>query len=262
MQANQSASRRGVLTALIGAGLSAGAVAGPLVGCSRADAGLVHAASAAATTPIAGPAPRSGEWPAMPATTRHILDGLLAGNRRFRTGHSRHPNQSVPRMVSLAAAQHPVASFLGCVDSRVPNEIVTDSGLGDLFTARTAGHVLDAATIGSLEFGVEELKISLLVVLGHESCGAVKAAISALDGSGHAPGSIQALVDGLRPAVLAARSVADPVQRIDATVRQHTLLTVQRLVDESEIIATAVREGHLAVVGARYDLDSGAITPA
>jgi carbonic anhydrase len=235
---------------------------------SLAGAGLVTVtsawspATAQAVPPVARPAQPPRGWPTLPPPARTALGHLLEGNARFRSGRAQHPHQGATWRAGLAAAQHPLASIFGCVDSRVPDTIVTDQGLGDLFTTRTAGHVLDDAALGSLEFGVEELDIELLVVLGHESCGAVTAAITALDGGQHAPGAIQHLVDALRPAVRATAAIRDPRQRVDAAVRWHTRATVRRLVTESKIISTAVRKGRLGVVGARYDLDSGELAPA
>lgn len=240
-------SRRLVLTGLAGAGLAVGS-------------GLPSPAAAA----VAGHRPPE-PWPNLrhlPRPARAALEELLAGNRRFRTGHSRHPHQSVHWLQGLAGGQHPFAAFLGCVDSRVPVEIVTDSGGGDLFTARSAGQVLDRAVVGSLEFGVAELGVPLIVVLGHESCGAVKAAIAAVDAHEHAEGSIDYLVEELRPAVEATRSIKDPKARVDAAVRWQARATAERLVHHSEIVRSAVDDGKLGVVAARYDLDTLALTPA
>lgn len=204
----------------------------------------------------------SDRWPHLRPAGHKALDELLAGNRRFRDARARHPHQSVPWLAGLAGGQHPFAAFLGCVDSRVPVEIITDQGGGDLFTARSAGHVLDRAVVGSLEFGVAELGIPLIVVLGHESCGAVKAAIAAVDAHEHAEGSIDYLVEALRPSVTATHGIADAAARLDATVRRHTRSTVDRLIDKSEVIGDAVEAGTLDVVAARYDLDTLALTPA
>ena len=233
-----------------------------------AGAGLVSAAGAG-TPAAAATGSRTGshadgltDWPDLPDEAHHSLDRLVAGNRRFLGGHTRHPNQSVRWAASLASGQHPFATVLGCVDSRVPVEIVTDQGVGDLFPARTAGHVLDDAVLGSLEYGVEHLKIPLLIVLGHESCGAVTAAIETVDAGGRADGAIQYLVDAIRPSVLATEKIADPKARVDATVRAHARATAKQLTKVSKIIREAVHAGELGIVAARYDLDRLALTPA
>jgi carbonic anhydrase len=148
------------------------------------------------------------------------------------------------------------------VDSRVPPEIVFDRGLGDLFVIRTAAHVVDGAALGSIEYGVEELHVPLVVVMGHERCGAVVASIEAVDAGARAPGDIATLVEGIRPSVDAARGL--PGDRTDNTVRANVQRTVQRL-DASPILHEAWVAGHLKIVGARYELDSGlveVITPA
>jgi carbonic anhydrase len=190
------------------------------------------------------------------------LHELLEGNRRYVEGHAIWPNQDGSRRAEVAAGQHPFALIFSCVDSRVPPEIVFDRGLGDLFVIRTAGHVGDRAALGSIEYGIEELHIPLVVVLGHERCGAVVASIEAVDAGARAPGDIATLVEGIRPAVDAARGL--PGDRTDNTVRANVQHTVQQL-DASPILHEAWVAGHLKIVGARYDLDSGLveiITPA
>jgi carbonic anhydrase len=190
------------------------------------------------------------------------LHELLEGNRRYVEGRTTHPNQDSSRRAEVAAGQHPFALIFSCVDSRVPPEIVFDRGLGDLFVIRTAAHIVDGAALGSIEYGVEELHIPLVVVMGHERCGAVVASIEAVDAGARAPGDIATLVEGIRPSVEAARAL--PGDRTDNTVRANVQHTVQRL-DASPILHEAWVAGHLKIVGARYDLDSGVVevmTPA
>jgi carbonic anhydrase len=234
-----------------------------VAGLAGAGAGIGPLAAQAQVGPLGGgPVVPDASRPALPSSARRTLSRLLVGNQRFRTGRSQHPRISPDYRRSLASGQRPIAEFFGCVDSRVPDEIITDQGLGDLLTIRTAGHVIDGAALGSLEFGVAELGIGLVVVLGHERCGAVQAAISTIDGGGTAEGAIQTLVDGIRPAVLATEGITDPVRRLNTAVGLHTTFTVRRLLAESEILATAVHEGRLGIVAARYDLDTGAIVRA
>ena len=190
------------------------------------------------------------------------LHELLEGNQRYVEGRATRPNQDGSRRVEVAAGQHPFALIFSCVDSRVPPEIVFDRGLGDLFVIRTAAHVVDGAALGSIEYGVEELHVPLVVVMGHERCGAVVASIEAVDAGARAPGDIATLVEGIRPSVDAARGL--PGDRTDNTVRANVQRTVQRL-DASPILHEAWVAGHLKIVGARYELDSGlveVITPA
>jgi carbonic anhydrase len=193
----------------------------------------------------------------IPPTSAKALQTLLQGNLRFQQSKAKWPNQTAARRQALAQKQAPLAIIFGCVDSRVPPELVFDQGLGDIFDIRTAGHVVDNAALGSIEFGVAELGVPLLLVLGHERCGAVSATIQAVDHHEEAPGSIQALVEYIRPSVLAARGKGD--QRLESAVRNNILRTVNQL-SCSKIICDAVKAGKLALVGCRYDLDTGAVS--
>ena len=184
------------------------------------------------------------------------LARLMEGNQRFVTNKTRDPNQSAARRTLLAGGQHPFATVFSCVDSRVPPEHVFDRGLGDLFVIRTAGHVIDSAVLGSLEFGVAELGIPLLVVLGHEKCGAVNATIETLEKHAHAPAEIEYLVHGIEPAVEQAKD--QPGDLLANAVNANVLLTVERL-KSTAILAEALAQNKLKIVGGRYDLDSGAV---
>src|SRR5207253_3201890 len=137
------------------------------------------------------------------------------------------PNQSVERRTAMAGGQQPFAIVFSCIDSRVPPELVFDRGLGDMFVVRTAAHVVDNAALGSIEFGVEELQVPLVVVLGHENCGAVIATIETIEHDEIAPGHISALVDGIRPAVNSAHD--RPGDSTDNVVRANTELVVASL---------------------------------
>ena len=165
-------------------------------------------------------------------------------------------NESKSRRVELAKGQNPFATIFSCVDSRVPPELVFDRGLGDLFVIRTAGHVIDKAVLGSLEFGVAELKIPLLLVLGHEKCGAVKATVEAVENNATAEAEINWLVDSIRPAVEQAK--AQPGDLLDNSVKANVSLTVEHL-KQSSILSEAVEKGELKIIGARYDLDTGVV---
>lgn len=186
------------------------------------------------------------------------LQRLLEGNQRFISGSLTHPNQSTLAQVrqELANGQMPWATVLGCIDSRVPPEIVFDQGLGDLFVARTAGQVIDDAVLESIEYTVEE-GAKLILVLGHQTCGAVKATIDTLKQNGHAEGHIDALVQSITPAVEMVRM--QPGDLLDNAVRANVILEVQQLVSSSGIISHAVQDGGIKLVGARYDLGTGAV---
>jgi len=178
---------------------------------------------------------------------------LLEGNMRFVTGQAWHPNQFEDRRHEVAGGQHPFAAIVACADSRVPPEIVFDQGIGDLFVVRVAGNLATDEAIGSIEYAVEHLGVGLIVVMGHEKCGAVKAA---LDG-GHAPGHIGTLIDEIEPAV--ARSRGKGGDPLDAAVRMNVRMVVDRLQYAEPILAERSRERIIKVVGARYDLDGGTV---
>jgi carbonic anhydrase len=181
---------------------------------------------------------------------------LKEGNQRYISNLTMDPNQSDARRVEIAKAQHPFATILGCVDSRVPPEIIFDRGLGDLFVIRTAGQVLDQAVVGSIEFGVAELGIPLLVILGHEKCGAIKATIEVLEKKLTVEGTIGYLVAGLSEAVEEAEKKSGDL------VNNAVLANVELLVAKfkgSPAFKEHIESGKLMVVGARYDLDTGIV---
>lgn len=212
----------------------------------------VSATVSACVAPIQTPLPV--EAPVQ--TPQEALARLLVGNERYAVNRTLPLNESTQRRAEVAQGQHPFATVFSCVDSRVPPELVFDRGLGDLFVIRTAGHVIDEAVLGSLEFGVAELKIPLLMVLGHEKCGAVNATLEAVEHQTEAPASIGYLVAGITPAI--EQAAEQPGDRLDNCVRANVVLTVKRL-HESPILAEAVAQGQLLIVGARYDLETGGV---
>jgi carbonic anhydrase len=188
-------------------------------------------------------------------TPREAFELLLAGNQRFVAGAPEHPNQDAARRTQTAPSQQPFAVLFGCSDSRLAAEIVFDRGLGDLFVVRTAGHVVGPEVLGSIEYGVDLLNCPLVVVLGHDSCGAVGAACAALD-EGLAPaGYIRDVVERVTPHVLAART-AGRVEP-DEILAEHVSRTVDMLLDRSRILADSVAAGRTAVVGLCYRLTDG-----
>jgi carbonic anhydrase len=220
-------------------------------------AGLAAAGLTVPTWEPAGAAGKSLTQPAGIPSADEALRLLLEGNQRWVAARLERPNQSVERRTEVADGQQPFAIVFGCIDSRVPPELVFDRGLGDIFVVRTAGHVLDHASLGSIEFGVEELHVPLVLVLGHEACGAVEASVEAVEHQETAPGSIEFLVEGIQPAI--EQTQGWPGDTIDNVVRVNTERTVAALRASEPILAQVVRDGRLQVVGARYDLDTGAV---
>jgi carbonic anhydrase len=173
------------------------------------------------------------------------LAALQDGNERFATGRSSHPRQDVGRRAALRGGQRPFAAVLSCADSRVPPELVFDQGLGDLFTVRVAGHVLGADVRASLHFAVDELRVPLVVVLGHERCGAVGLAVDAL----RAGGDVEApLIRDIAPSARDCLHQDDPVQE---AVWAHTRATARALRDDVAL-APRIAEATLAVHSALY----------
>ncbi|MEU7774416.1 carbonic anhydrase [Micromonospora taraxaci] len=222
--------------------LTAGGAAAVALGAATASP------SAAAATPAEDPVDTPAE----------ALLRLRAGNRRFTSGHGRHPHQGLADLHRLAAGQHPFAVTVGCADSRVAPEVLFDQGLGDLFDNRVAGNIVDDLLLGSIEFAVEEFGSLLIVVLGHERCGAITATIDAIHSGGTAPGHIGTIVDALRPVV---EPVLDqPGDPVENGVRANIVAQVAALGARSSIISEKVHQGALRVVGARYDLDNGRVS--
>lgn len=181
------------------------------------------------------------------------LARLMDGNRRFVSGKLQHPRQDGSTRMAAAKGQKPFAMLVSCADSRVPPEILFDQGIGDLFVVRAAGNIADNVALGSLEYGHAVLGSPLVVVLGHEYCGAVDAAVKGQE----VPGHIAEVVRQIKPAVAKSRGEIDMLNAaIDYNVRDVTA----GLSERSALLREAVSSGKLKVVGARYDLDSGEVT--
>jgi carbonic anhydrase len=170
-----------------------------------------------------------------------------------------HPSQGFDRRAQLKVAQHPFAVVFGCSDSRVAAEIIFDQGLGDVFVVRTAGHVIDTTVIGSIEYGVEILDTPLVVVLGHDNCGAVAAAAHALRTGEQPPGLVRAVVDRVIPSIVNITAANGGFASISADElrREHVRHTVSMLHSYSAGLTKAVEEGRCAIVGVEYDLEDG-----
>jgi len=182
---------------------------------------------------------------------------LKEGNERFVAGKPEHPSQSIERRASLTASQKPTAVVFGCGDSRVAAEIIFDQGLGDMFVVRTAGHVIDGAVLGSIEYAVTVLHVPLIVVLGHDSCGAVGATLAALDEGAVPGGYVRDIVERVMPSILLGRR--DGLTRVDEFEARHVTETGKQLLSRSTAIAEAVRDGRLAIVGLTYHLSDGQV---
>jgi len=207
---------------------------------------LFTGTSALALRMLTGPATAAGE-------ATGPLACLAAGNERFARGEPLREHQTLERRSEIARGQRPLAVIVGCSDARVPPELVFDQGLGDLYVVRCSGGVLGDAAIGSIEYAVEHLHCTLVVVLAHERCGAISAVLQ----GERLPGHLAALVPGIDPVAVEARARGGDV--LDNTVR----LSAERMADElstsEPILAPAVRAGTLSIVPARYDLDTGVV---
>jgi carbonic anhydrase len=164
-------------------------------------------------------------------------------------------DQAAKRRAELAKSQHPLAAIVSCSDSRVPPEIVFDQGLGDLFIVRVAGNVINDEGLGSIEYSVDHLGTRLILVLGHQSCGAVKAAKETIAAKGKAPGHIESLVTAIKPAVEATAK-----DDLDTTIKANVKHVVDALRSSTPILKTKVDSGQIQVIGGYYNLDTGAVT--
>ncbi len=200
------------------------------------------------------------------STANATWSRLLSGNRRFAQGQPEHPWQDAATRESLIDSQHPDAVVLSCGDSRVPPEIIFDQGLGDMFVVRTAGEVLDSAVVSSLEFAVDVLHTSLMVVLGHEHCGAIKSTIDALgpldddrldDLDRIVETSTSPIIASVGESLLESRRAG--LDDTDDFERVHIARTIEHLASQSESIGSALGEGRLRLVGARYRVSDGVV---
>lgn len=183
---------------------------------------------------------------------------LREGNQDFLNDRSKPPVLDRASRLALAAGQTPFAAYVSCSDSRVPPELLFGRGLGELFIVRNAGNTVGAHALGSIEFAVSQLCVPLIVVMGHEGCGAVSAAIAAVEDNAHFPGSIGRVLDPLMPAVVAARG--SPSAGAGAVSRENVRRQVRMLRENSSpILHEPQREGRLKVVGAYYFLSSGEV---
>ncbi|NBX23022.1 MAG: carbonic anhydrase [Microbacteriaceae bacterium] len=205
-------------------------------------------------------------------TPAQAWENMLAGNRRFVEGVPAHPRQDVDRRNDLVVEQNPSAALFGCSDSRLAAEIIFDKGLGDLFVVRNAGQIISDSVVASLEYAVAILGVPLIIVLGHDNCGAVNGAINMLGPDANPlPPHISNLVARITPAIRRVAGAAgqflpdgtlNPAD-VDALEvgKEHLRATIAEVLESSELVGAAIAEGNLAIVGANYRLDQGVVTP-
>ncbi len=190
-----------------------------------------------------------------PPTPSEAFDLLLTGNRRFVAGTPEHPNQDATRRAETAPVQRPFAVLFGCSDSRLAAEIIFDRGLGDLFVVRTAGHVAGTEVLGSIEYAVSVLGCPLVVVLGHDSCGAVAATRAALTEGLGTNSFVRDVIERVTPSVLAAHAAG--LTGDDDIIDEHIRNTVDLLADRSRLLADKIDAGETAIAGLSYHLADG-----
>ena len=188
-------------------------------------------------------------------TPEIALEKLKEGNHRFVTGELSNKNIGDARRKELVNGQHPYAIILGCSDSRVPPEVIFDEGLGDIFVVRNAGNIVDNVVLGSIEYAAEHLHVPLIVVLGHDFCGAVSAAVQ----GGEAPGSIGAILRKINPSVAKAKETGLSGSELVEASADNNIAAAAADIEESGVIHHLIREGKLKVVGAKYFLDTGVV---
>lgn len=225
---------------MLGGALASATVA--LAGCS----------STSAATPTTSATPQE-----RPTTPEAAFARLMEGNKRWVSGNLQHPDRDPDRRQLVAQQQEPFGAILACIDSRVPPELLFDTGLGDLYVMRTGGEAVEPVVTGSVEYGPMTSGTPLIVVLGHQRCGAVEAAYKSLRDGKPLPGNLQAIVKALQPAYQQAvrQGGADPVETM---ARAQVTLTATDLRSNQDL-APLVKKGALAVVGAYYSLDTGKV---
>jgi len=184
---------------------------------------------------------------------RQSLKKLLDGNKRCATCKQQNPRQDAKRRKEVTKGQKPFAVIVGCSDSRIPPELIFDQGLGDLFVVRLAGNIVDALALGSIEYAVEHLDTKLVVVLGHGKCGAVTAAAQSADAPGHVGGIVRAI----QPAIKRARKLQGDL--VENAIRVNVSLVVNKIKSSKPILAEMVNKGEIEVVGAYYNIETGAV---
>lgn len=229
-------------------------------GCTLGLRGLGAASLPLITTPMAARAATAPRAPSM--SPDEALDRLRRGNEDYVADRAVVSPQGMDHRQALSHQQSPLAVIIGCSDSRVVPELLFDSGVGELFVVRNAGNTIVPAALGSVEYGALVLGAPLIVVLGHERCGAVDAALSVVQQGVELPGHVGDTVAPILPAARAALTTGQPTKEalLDEAIRQNVLRVVGELRDDRLAISALQKEGRLKVVGARYDLDDGRVS--
>jgi carbonic anhydrase len=213
-------------------------------------------AALAAGTILLGTALASSTGPGI--TADEALSKLMDGNKRYVENQMTGVKTcDVNARKRLSTGQAPYAIILSCSDSRVPPELLFDEGLGEIFVVRVAGNVVDPVVLGSVEYAAEHLGTQLVMVLGHERCGAVKATV---DSKGKGEGNIGKIVKAIAPALKSTKAKKDKAEFVEAVVDENIKLVKGNLTKQSTVLAHLVKKGKLKVVAAKYDLDDGTVT--
>ena len=191
-------------------------------------------------------------------TADEALARLIAGNQRFVRGEARFPTVQKEILAELASGQHPYATILGCSDSRVPPELIFDAGFGDLFIVRVAGNVISPEVMGTLQYASLHLHTPLFVVLGHEGCGAIEAALAVKHEGAQMPSRIALLMENILPGLAKISPDANPAEQMDVAVEANVRWSIQQILDTPEAKARA-GESKIKIVGAVYELESGTV---
>lgn len=195
-----------------------------------------------------------GQQPDSPVSADQALAKLRDGNRRYSQNKEQHPDETLARRIELQSSQHPFAVILSCSDSRVPPELIFDQGLGDLFVIRVAGNIVADDGLGSIEYAVEHLHTKLVLVLAHEKCGAVSAAVEGENASGH----LRSLLDAIQPSVEATRNL--PGDKVHNCVRANALRAARQIRESKPVLTEFLQREGVRIVAADYALDSGIVT--
>ena len=235
-------------------------VAGAATVATLAACGSTNTSSAPTVTVTVPESPTIPPESARPVITdpQVALDRLMAGNQRFVDAQMQHPDQDPDHRLKLSSqGQQPFATILTCSDSRLPPELLFDQGLGDLFVARVAGNIVDPALLGSVEYAVGHLKTPLIVVIGHEKCGAVQATLESIQHHQTPHGDIAALVTAITPAVAVAEQ--RPGDLLDNTIRANAEQSLDAIKKSSELTGP-LASGQLKAIAAYYSIDDGRIS--